>query len=242
MKKCLIVDDEDFARQLIKEYLSDFDNLSCIGEASDGKNAANMIDELRPDVVFLDIQMPEMNGFEVLENINFFPTIIFSTAYDDYAIKAFEVHAIDYLLKPYTRSRFEKAIARIDQPGNRNKQMKLIEDQLLTSKNYPQNILVERKNQFYNVATASIIKIEAYGDYSKIFTDEHSYISKNGLSRLAEKLNPENFMRIHRSTIINKAALVSLTKLGKGYLVKLSDDSEVKVSKSYASEVKAMIY
>ncbi len=242
MKKCLIVDDEEFARQLIKEYLSNFEALSCIGEASDGKTAAQMIDDLKPDVVFLDIQMPEMNGFEVLENISFYPTIIFSTAYDDYAIKAFEVHAIDYLLKPYTRSRFEKAIARLDQPDNKKKQMQLIEDQLLTSRNYPQNILVERKNQFYNVATASIIKIEAYGDYAKIFTGQHSYISKSGLSKLAEKLDPADFMRIHRSTIINKAALVSLTKLGKGYLVKLSDDSEVKVSKSYASEVKAMIY
>ena len=242
MKKCLIIDDEDSARQLIKEYLSDFEGFTCIGEASDGKMAAKMINDLKPDVVFLDIQMPELNGFEVLENINFFPTIIFSTAYDDYAIKAFEVHAIDYLLKPYTRSRFEKAISRIDQPDSRHKQMQLIDQQMMASRNFPTNILVERKNQFFNVPVDKITKIEAYGDYAKIVTDEHSYISKNGLSKLEEKLNPNTFMRIHRSTIINKNALVSLSKLGKGYLAQLSDHSEVKISKGYAKYVKDMIY
>ena len=242
MKRCLIVDDEDSARQLISEYLSDYKDFESIGEASDGKTASRLIDQLKPDVVFLDIQMPERNGFEVLENISFFPTIIFSTAYDNYAIKAFEVHAVDYLLKPYTRSRFEKALHKIAQPGARNRQMQLIENQIFQSKTYPKNILVERQDQFFNISIADIVRIEAYGDYSKIYTSAYTYLSKNGMNSLEEKLDPNYFMRIHRSTIISKQALVSLSKLGKGFIAKLSDDSEVRVSKGYAKKVKDMIY
>ena len=112
--------------------------------------------------------------------------------------------------------------------------MQLIENQIFQSKTYPKNILVERQDQFFNISIADIIRIEAYGDYSKIYTSAYTYLSKNGMNSLEEKLDPEYFMRIHRSTIISKQALVSLSKLGKGFIAKLNDDSEVKVSKGYA--------
>jgi two-component system LytT family response regulator len=241
MKTCLIVDDEESARQLLKEYLSYYKTITPIGEASDGEMAVQMINELKPDIVFLDIQMPVLNGFEVLEKIQIYPTIIFSTAYDEYAIKAFEVHAVDYLLKPYTKLRFDKAMERIKDKASFDKQMQLIDKHLSKVSEYSDSILVERSKRFYNIKLEEVVKIEAYGEYSKIKTKETSYLSKKGLSEVERKLNPKLFIRIHRSTIINQKAIVSLSKLGKGYLVLLTDDSEMKVSRGYAKDVKDMI-
>ena len=114
MKKILIVDDESSARKLIKEYLEVYTEFKIVGEANNGLTAVKLIDELEPDLVFLDIMMPGLDGFEVLGKLNFIPKIIFSTAYDQYAIKAFDIHAVDYLLKPYSEERFHKAISRLD--------------------------------------------------------------------------------------------------------------------------------
>ncbi len=241
MKRCIIVDDEESSRILIKEYLEDFPDFEVIDEAKNGKIAVEKINKHKPDVVFLDIQMPVMTGFEVLPHLDEYPNIIFSTAYDNYAIKAFEVHAVDYLLKPYTKKRFALAIEKLNNSNRFEKQMQFIDDNISKQTTYPNSILVERSSRFYNIKTANIIKIEAYGDYSKIFTKDKYYLSKSGLSRLEEKLNPETFMRIHRSTIIQKNALLSLSKLGKGFLAELSDGSEVKVSKGYAKDIKDMI-
>ncbi|NBC57646.1 MAG: response regulator [Bacteroidetes bacterium] len=242
MKTCIVVDDEKSSRQLIREYLEDYPGFKIIDEAENGKQAVRKINATKPDVVFLDIQMPVMTGFEMLPHLDEYPHIIFSTAYDNYAIKAFEVHAVDYLLKPYTKNRFAKAIEKLSNSRRFEKQMQFIDESISKQTTYPKSILVERSSRFFNIKTSDITKIEAYGDYSKIFTKNQYYLSKNGLSKLEDKLNPEHFMRIHRSTLINKQALVSLSKLGKGFIAQLSDGSEVKVSKGYAKQVKDMIY
>jgi len=242
MKTCIIVDDEKSSRQLIREYLEDYPEFKIIDEAENGKIAVEKINSQKPDVVFLDIQMPVMTGFDVLPQLEEYPNIIFSTAYDNYAIKAFEVHAVDYLLKPYTKKRFAKAIEKLSNSSRFEKQMQFIDESISKQTTYPKSILVERSSRFFNIKTSDITKIEAYGDYSKIYTQDKYYLSKNGLSTLEEKLNPEQFMRIHRSTIIQKNALESLSKLGKGFLARLTDGSEVKVSRGYAKDIKDMIY
>jgi two-component system LytT family response regulator len=203
MKTCIIIDDEEAARELLKEYLEDFDYLKLLGEASDGLAAVELINAKKPDIIFLDIQMPELNGFQVLQKIDELPTIIFSTAFDQYAIKAFEIHALDYLLKPYTKKRFEKAIERINSENN-DKTADLIEAEMVKKELFPDRILLAKGSQFYNIRVDNIIKIEALGDYAKVFTKQAFYLYKHGIGEMEKRLNPQQFLRIHRSTIINK--------------------------------------
>lgn len=184
MKTCIIVDDEKSSRQLIREYLEDYPGFKIIDNAENGKIAVEKINDQKPNVVFLDIQMPVMTGFDVLPQLEEYPNIIFSTAYDNYAIKAFEVHAVDYLLKPYTKKRFAKAIEKLSNSSRFEKQMQFIDESISKQTTYPKSILVERSSRFFNIKTSDITKIEAYGDYSKIFTKNQSYLSKNGLTKL----------------------------------------------------------
>jgi len=242
MKRCMIVDDEDSARKLLKEYVEEAGSFKLIGEANDGPTAVSKIDELKPDLVFLDVEMPGFNGFEVLNQLQEVPQVIFSTAFDNYAIQAFEVHAIDYLLKPYTQSRFKKAISRLDGLDRMEKQISFLESQREQQQTYPERFLVEKGKRLVNVPAKEVIKIEAYGDYSKLFTHQSEYLSKYNLGKLMEKLDSQLFIRVHRSTIIQLSALVSLEKYGKGFKAQLSDGSQVKVSRGYSDKIKRLIY
>lgn len=242
MKTCMIIDDENSARQLLREYVEETSGLRLIGEATDGPSAVKAIDKLEPELVFLDVQMPGLNGFEVLDQLNHLPLVIFSTAFDNYAIQAFEVHAIDYLLKPYTKARFEKAIRRLDEPDQRTKQINFLETRQEEKGPYPERFLVEKGNRLVNVPATEVIKIEAYGDYAKLCTAEQEYLSKYNLGKLEKKLDPKCFIRVHRSTIIQISFLESLKKYGKGFQASLSDGSEVKVSRGYAEKIKQLIY
>lgn len=143
MKKILIADDEKAGRQLIKEYLQDFPELILIAEVNNGVDAVKEINEFRPDLVFLDIQMPGFTGFEVLTKLEEIPRIIFSTAYDKYALQAFEVHAVDYLLKPYTRERFKKAIEKMNHTSE--SVGSLAQSLIMERTDYPERVLVEKK-------------------------------------------------------------------------------------------------
>ena len=137
MKKVIIVDDEKSGRKLIKEYLADFKDLILLDEANNGVDAVKIINKFKPDLVFLDIQMPGMTGFDVLTHLDEIPQIIFSTAYDEYALKAFEVHAVDYLLKPYTKERFAKAIEKLPFGKIQNNTESLTNTLLLDNAKYP---------------------------------------------------------------------------------------------------------
>ncbi|MFC4636356.1 LytR/AlgR family response regulator transcription factor [Dokdonia ponticola] len=240
MKKVVIVDDEKSGRALIKEYLENHPALILVGEANNGVDAIKIINEFRPDLVFMDIQMPGLTGFDVLEHLEELPTIIFSTAYDKYALQAFEVHAVDYLLKPYTRERFDKAISKLK--DNSPKQILPLADQHIMSKTtYPDRIIVEKGNKYVTLATEDIYRIEAYGDYSKIYDAKDTFISNRGISQLEEKLNPTQFLRIHRSSIVSLPAVKEVAKYGKSYLLILKNDEKVKVSRSYADKIKELM-
>ena len=242
MKKVIIVDDEVAGRKLIKEYLVDFPELVLLGEANNGVDAVKMINEFVPDLVFMDVQMPGMTGFDVLTHIEEIPEIIFSTAYDKYALQAFEVHAIDYLLKPYTKERFKTAIEKLSNNTKENKIRPLAESLLMDKPKYPERILVQSQNKLITVAVDEIIRVEAYGDYSKLITNNGTYLSNFGISVLEEKLNPSVFIRVHRSSIINIHSVKELIKYTKSYDVVMQNDEVVRVSRGYMDNIKKLMF
>ncbi|TYA92299.1 LytR/AlgR family response regulator transcription factor [Seonamhaeicola marinus] len=241
MKKVIIVDDEASGRQLIKEYLQNYKDLILLGEANNGVDAVKLINEFKPDLVFLDIQMPGMTGFDVLTHLEELPQIIFSTAYDQYALKAFEVHAIDYLLKPYTKKRFKTSIEKLYNNSN-NKVRPLAESLLLEESQYPKRILVQSQNKLVTLSLEDVVRIEAYGDYSKIIVNDYSYLSNYGISTLEEKLNNNIFIRVHRSSIINLNKVKELNKYTKSYDVTMLNGDVVRVSRGYMDNIKKLMF
>jgi len=242
MKKVIIVDDEIAGRHLIKEYLEDYPNLVILGEANNGVDAVKIINEFRPDLVFLDIQMPGMTGFDVLTHLEELPQIIFSTAYDQYALKAFDVHAVDYLLKPYTKERFKVAVERLFMNKEKNKAATLTNSLLMESSNYPSKILVQSQNKLITVSIEEVIRIEAFGDYSKLVTNDKNYLSNYGISVLEDKLNPAIFIRVHRSSMINLNKVKELNKYTKSYDITMQNGDVVRVSRGYMDNIKKLMY
>ncbi|MGC6431021.1 MAG: LytR/AlgR family response regulator transcription factor [Jejuia sp.] len=241
MRKVIIVDDESAGRQLIKEYLEDYKDLILLGEANNGVDAVKLINEFKPGLVFLDIQMPGMTGFDVLTHLEELPQIIFSTAYDQYALKAFEVHAIDYLLKPYTKERFKVAIEKLRDTVDNNARP-LTESLLMETAKYPERILVQSQNKLVTIRLEDVVRIEAYGDYSKIVVGDQTYLSNYGISTLEEKLNGDIFIRVHRSSIINLNKVKELNKYTKSYDVTMLNGDIVRVSRGYMDNIKKLMY
>nr|WP_298791206.1 LytTR family transcriptional regulator DNA-binding domain-containing protein [uncultured Allomuricauda sp.] len=239
MKKVLIADDEKAGRTLIKEYLEDYPDLVLIAEVNNGVDAITEINRFKPDYVFLDIQMPGKTGFEVLSHLEEIPKIIFSTAYDEYALKAFEVHAVDYLLKPYTKERFKIAVERLDVEND--KLGALAQSIFMEETSYPNRVLVHFNKKLITIKCEDIIWIEAYGDYSKIHTLDQVYLSNFGISDLEQKLNPKMFLRVHRSSMINLDRVRELNKYGKSYDVTMENDDVVRVSRGYMDTIKKIM-
>lgn len=242
MKKVVIIDDESAGRKLIKQYLADFPNLILVGEANNGVDAIKVINEFKPDLIFLDIQMPGMTGFDVLPHLEEIPQIIFSTAYDQYALKAFEVHAVDYLLKPYTKERFHRAVERVEINNNVPTVTPLAENVIMETQTYPERILVQAGKKLITIAVKDIIRIEADGDYSKLIIKDGSHLSNYGISKLEGKLDPKSFIRVHRSSIINLQFVESLDKYVSSYDVKMKNGDVVRVSRGYMDNIKNLMY
>jgi len=242
MKKVIIVDDEAPARSLIKEFLQDYEELVLLQECNNGVDAVKAINSFKPDLVFLDIQMPGFNGFEVLKRLEEMPQVIFSTAYDQYAFEAFEVHAVDYLLKPIKQERFDEAIQKL----MNNSQGYLSEIQHLVStlneqESYLINILVAVRNKLINIPTDQIIQIKAEGNYSQLTTTTDTYLSSYGITKLAQKLNPQQFIRVHRSTIINVTCIKEVYSYPSSYEVVMNNGDVVKVSRTYLESIRKLI-
>lgn len=240
MKTVFIIDDEEDARNLLKYYIAQHNELSIIGEATNGIDAVKCINQLKPDTIFLDIQMPGLSGFEVLAKLDELPEIIFSTAYDQYAIKAFEVHAIDYLLKPYGKARFDHALSRILK--NQAPLIPLTESLLQKENTFPDKIILHKGNRKIVVKVSSIIYGEAYGDYTKVFTNEGEFLSLRGISTLIEKLNAEVFIRLHRSYFVNKHQLIEVKKTARYHYALLIGGIQFKISETYLPEIKKMLF
>ena len=242
MRKVAVIDDEAASRTLIKQYLSEYPNLIVVGEANNGVDAIKIINEFKPDLIFLDIQMPGLTGFEVLQHLEEIPQIIFSTAYDKYALQAFEVHAVDYLLKPYTRERFKHAIQRIRNEEHPNPIQPLAESLLINSTHYPERILVQIGQKLINIAVTDIVWIEADGDYARLITLNGKYLSNYGISILEAKLNPNSFIRVHRSSLINLKYIKEVQKYPSNYDVIMQNNDVVRVSRGYMDNLKKLMY
>lgn len=247
MKKIAIIDDEAPARSLLRGYLADYPSLVIIGEANNGVDAIQLIREFQPDIVLLDIQMPGMTGFEVLQKLQNVPQIIFSTAYDQYALKAFEVNAVDYLLKPYTKERFAKAIEKVLSSGDENLQkLKALAENLLienaAQSKYLSKILVQTKNKLTALNVSDIIWVDAEKDYSRLVTAQQSYLSNYGIGQVAEKLDPEIFIRVHRSSIINIHCVAEIFKYPSSYDVRMNNGDVVRVSRSYLDNIRKLTF
>jgi two-component system, LytTR family, response regulator len=242
MKKVAVIDDEAAGRTLIKQYLTEYPNLIVVGEANNGVDAIKIINEFKPDLIFLDIQMPGLTGFEILEHLEEIPQIIFSTAYDKYALQAFDVHAVDYLLKPYTRERFKHAVQRIRNEEQPNPVQPLAESLLINSTHYPERILVQIGQKLINIAVTDIVWIEADGDYARLITLNGKYLSNYGISVLEAKLNPNSFIRVHRSSLINLKYIKEVQKYPSNYDVIMQNNDVVRVSRGYMDNLKKLMY
>lgn len=249
MQKVIIIDDEAAGRMLIRQYLEHYPALIVVGEANNGVDAVRLINEFRPDLIFLDIQMPGLTGFEVLGHLDEIPQIIFSTAYDQYALQAFEVHAVDYLLKPYTRDRFAQAVQRVIDPRTTNLQkIQPLAESLMTTattgtpNRYPEKILVQTGNRLITVAVSDILRIEAEGDYATLVTAKTHHLSNYGITALEAKLDPRQFIRVHRSDIINLHYVREIQKYPSSYDVILQNGDVVRVSRSYMDKIRELTF
>ncbi len=240
--KVVIVEDEAPARDLIKAYLKDVDNVEVVEECSNGFEGIKAINTHHPDLIFLDVQMPKLTGFEMLELLDEYPQIIFTTAYDQYAIKAFELNAVDYLMKPFSKDRFMKALEKAQQrivEKADNKPVKELINKVREDGGEIDRIFVKTGSRIDVIPVTDIIKIEAQDDYAEIFTKEKSFLKKETMAFLEKNLPNNNFIRVHRSAIINTDYLHKIEKYGKEtYVVILKDGSKVNVSKSRIKQLR----
>lgn len=236
-KKIIIIDDEPLARSLVLEYLLPYTDIEVVAECNDGFEGVKAIQLHQPDLIFLDIQMPKINGFEMLEILDKIPPVIFTTAFDNYAIKAFETNAIDYLLKPFSKARFEIALEKWEsQRSQATIQQKQIENLLVSPAVQPNEsirIVVKNGSDIRIVPIHEIIYFEAYDDYVKIFTQDSYYLKKKTMQYYEQILNPNEFFRTHRSYIINLKALTKIEPLEKNtYIALLKNGKKIPVSRS----------
>lgn len=240
MIKALIADDEQLARGLIREYLRSHPEIQIIGEASNGLQALEQIEACRPDLVFLDIQMPKLNGLEVLEASGLRAGVIFTTAHDQYALKAFDLHAVDYLLKPFSQARFDEALEKAAKMlGQASSALgKLV----ASAAQRPDRILIRDRGQLHIVPVDSIDYVEAQDDYIRIYTQEKAFMKTQRLSELETQLDPDQFVRVHRSFLINAARLQSIERNAKnGHLALLKSGMQIPVSRAGYERLKAFL-
>lgn len=241
---CVIVDDEKLARDLLAEYLEKFPEIDIKATCKNGLEAVEMIDEHKPDLVFLDVHMPGLNGLDVLDNVDHQPRVIFTTAYDQYAIKAFEKNAVDYLLKPIDEIRFGESVRRlIDSDVDKRQDLQSLLDELSTkSSSHKTAIFVQKSEKYFKIDTEDIMYLEASGDYTIISANNEQYVSSKGISKLEDKLDPERFIRIHRSTIVNQEHLDQIEKhFNGGMIAKMKNGKTFPISRSYVKRIKERI-
>ncbi len=242
--RTIIVEDEELARHLMKSFLNDIEGIELIAECENGFEGVKMINELKPDLVFLDIQMPKITGFEMLELLEHKPQIIFATAYDQYALKAFEYNAVDYLLKPYSRDRLEEAvakvIARIQKEGKESDVIEKLGE--FPREEYLDRIVVKDRNKIHIAPIDAVRYIESMDDYVMIYTNEGRWMKQKTMKYFETSLNPNDFVRIHRSYIVKVNEIAEIQQYEKeSYIVILHDKTKLKVSKTGYKNLKDVL-
>ena len=233
--KTIIIDDEQPAIDLLKHYLKQFGQIEIIKECNDGFCGLKAINELKPDLVFLDIQMPKLTGFERLELLDEKPMIVFTTAYDEYAIKAFEINAVDYLLKPFSEERLAEAVKRVESKSVNgvatNKYPELI--QTVAKKEHIRRVVVKSGHKIAFIPVEDVVYIESEDDYVMIYTKTGRHLKQATMKYFETVLNPSEFMRIHRSFIVKADKIKQLEPFENGRFIAILDNgAKLSVSKS----------
>ena len=247
--RAIIVDDEPLARERIRTLLREESDMEIAAECGDGRKAVAAIRRHAPDLVFLDVQMPELDGFGVLEAVGAerVPVVIFVTAYDKYALRAFDVHALDYLLKPFDRERFHRAIdrARAQLRGQRDAADRRILALLNEVRGAPkrlERLVVKSVGRVFFLRTDEIDWIESAGNYVKLHVGREAHLVRETMSALEAQLDPGMFVRIHRSTIVNLARIRELQPMFHGdYVVLLRDATELTLSRNYRDRLQRLL-
>jgi len=244
MIKTIIVEDEKLARDLVRDYLGKHEDFEVIGEFEDGFSGLKAINEMKPDLVFLDIQMPKLTGFEMLEVLDHNPAIIFTTAYDQYALKAFEHNAVDYLLKPYSRERFDdavkKALERIS-TGDEASVEKLVKHRDEQSEEL-QRVVVRSRSRISVVPVSDIIYLEAQDDYVMIYTRENKHLKQKTMKYFETHLPQDEFVRVHRSYIVRIPEIEQMQLYEKdSYILILKNGTRLPVSKTGLPRLKQQL-
>jgi two-component system, LytTR family, response regulator len=248
--RAVIVDDEPLARQRIRNLLAEAEDVEVAAECANGREAIHAIEESPPDLLFLDIQMPEFDGFDVLQaiGINHVPVVIFVTAYDQFALRAFEAHALDYLLKPFDDERFEAALQRArerirqQQGSELDRRLQALLEEVRRDRGYLQRLVVPTGHRSTFIQTAEIDWIEAERNYIRLHVGDRAYLLRHNLSRIESALDPAMFCRIHRSIIVNIDRIHAVESLFRGeYLVVLHDGTKLTSGRSYRSNLHALM-
>lgn len=235
MIKTILIDDEPLARELVKEYLQAYPQISMVAECNDGFEGLKAIQQHQPDLLFLDIQMPRINGFEMLELVDKLPCVIFTTAFEEYALRAFDVNAVDYLLKPFSRERFDKALQKMldkQQEEQRNiaALMETVSHEMPAQQ---QRVVVKIDGKIKIIPIPDIHYLEAADDYVKIVTQEGSFMKNKTMAFFERSLDPQQFIRVHRSYMLNVTQITRIEPYEKeSYLAILRDGSRILVSKT----------
>lgn len=241
--RALIVEDEPLARQALRSFVRGVAWLETVGEAADGLEAARRIDELAPDLVFLDVRLPELSGLEVLERIRHRPAVVFTTAYDRFAVAAFELEAIDYLVKPFGEERFRETLERVRRrlaaaggaDGDGERARRALGGDPLT------RLFARRPDGIVPIPLETVTRIEAAGDYVSVHSGGGTHLLLVTMGELAARLDPRRFLRVHRSHIVNLDQVASLRAHDERRLaVRLKDGTEIVASRAGSRELRGM--
>lgn len=208
--RVLICEDEPLARETLRDFIAAWPALQLVGEAADGAQALRAIESLTPDLVFMDIQMPEMTGLEVVRSLKSLPAIVFTTAYDQHAVAAFELNAVDYLLKPFSRERFDIAVQRVLEEESAPREAAEAALAIMPPRSPLSRILVRDRGRIFPVATDEIAYLKSDMKYTLLAARGQTFIVRIALSEIEPRLNPERFVRVHRSAIVNLDAVDSM--------------------------------
>lgn len=239
--KTIIIDDEPLARGIVREYLQSIPGVELVAECNDGFEGIKAIQQFQPDLIFLDIQMPKINGFEMLELIENPPAVIFTTAFDEFAIRAFESNAVDYLLKPFSKERFDRAIQKSIQHAD-TQSSQLVVEAAAQSPAQQNRVVVKDGNKIKIIPVNKIQYLEAADDYVKIVTDDGIFLKKRTMTFFEQSLIRFHFVRVHRSYIANTQLITRIDAYEKdSHLLLLTTGAKIPVSKSGYAKLKEVL-
>jgi two-component system LytT family response regulator len=243
--RTLLVEDEPLAQRTLRDFAGEFSWLDIIGVADDGLTAVHLINEMKPQLVFLDVRIPEMSGLEVLRRIDYQPAVVFTTAFGEYATTAFEFEAIDYLQKPFGRDRFRQTVERVRRRmGQTNIEKQSTEKtpaSIIKNNEFISRLFVRDKRGLIPLPVNEIVWLKADGDYTTIYTVDKNFLVDTTLKEFTKKLNPENFLRVHRSAVVNLNHIIRIEEDNRRLILYMKSGTEIQASRAGSQILKNLI-